>query len=143
MGASYSQIQQTNESSRQPHLSGGDLNKFLIFTPMNKLFIGGFPIEMTELELVQLIAPYADVVTIKLVRDRATKKCKGYGFIEVADKQHAINAIDGLNNTVIGDRVLSLNMVPEQPAAKSQPFYSKEKGVQPSDRIKRPRRPRF
>jgi RNA recognition motif-containing protein len=110
---------------------------------MNKLFIGGFPIEMTELELVQLIAPYADVVTIKLVRDRATKKCKGYGFIEVADKQHAINAIDGLNNTIIGDRVLSLNMVPEQPAAKPRPFYSKEKRVQPSDRIKRPRRPRF
>lgn len=68
---------------------------------MIKLFIGGFPLDMSELELAQLVAPYADVVTIKLVRDKKTKVCKGYGFIEVADETHAFNAIDNLNSTII------------------------------------------
>lgn len=60
---------------------------------MTKLFIGGFPLEMTEMEVVQIIAPFAEVVTIKLVRDRATKKCKGYGFVEVNNEEDAKMAI--------------------------------------------------
>ena len=103
---------------------------------MIKLFIGGFPLEMTELELVQLVAPYADVVTIKLVRDKKTKICKGYGFIEVADAAQAQNAIENLNGYSLGDRELSLNRVPEQPA-KPAATYPK------IDRPKRPRRPRI
>lgn len=115
----------------------------IIFVLMTKLFIGGFPLEMTELQLVQLVAPYADVVTIKLVRDRATKLCKGYGFIEVSDEQQALNAIEALNTTMIGDRELSLNIVSEQASVKP-PRYQKVGRPQPSaDRNKRPRRPRI
>jgi len=42
---------------------------------MVKLFVGGFPLEMTELELVKMIGPHGDVETIKIVRD---KKKQGY-----------------------------------------------------------------
>ncbi len=42
-----------------------------------KLYIGGFPLEMTELELVQTVSPYGEVSTIKIVRDKVTRKCKG------------------------------------------------------------------
>ncbi|MBK0379224.1 RNA recognition motif domain-containing protein [Mucilaginibacter segetis] len=105
---------------------------------MIKLFIGGFPLDMTEMELVQIIAPYADVLTIKLVRDRATKKCKGYGFIEVADETHAYQAIGQLNGMLVGDRELSLNIVPE-----ATPVHRKAAPLDATARPKRPRRPRL
>jgi RNA recognition motif-containing protein len=44
---------------------------------MTKLFIGGFPLDITELELVQLVAPYGTISTIKIVRDKQTHQCKG------------------------------------------------------------------
>lgn len=109
---------------------------------MTKLFIGGFPLEMTELEVVQLVAPYADVLTIKLVRHRGTGICKGYGFIEVDDDVSAQNAIYQLNGTTIGDRELSLNIVMEEPV-KPTPVYRKPKTVPEPERVKRPRRPRL
>lgn len=114
-----------------------------IFGLMIKLFIGGFPLDMDELQLVQLVAPYADVVTIKLVRDRATKKCKGYGFIEVPDETHALNVISELNGRQLGDRELTLNFVPEAPSVKSVPVYRKLERAPMNMGSKRPRRPRI
>lgn len=109
---------------------------------MVKVFIGGFPLEMNELELVQLVAPFADVVTIKLVYDRGTKICKGYGFIEVTDEKDALNAIDNLNGNMIHDWELTLNIVPEL-LQKSKPTYRKVDRSINVERPKRPRRPRI
>ncbi|SDF28515.1 RNA recognition motif. (a.k.a. RRM, RBD, or RNP domain) [Mucilaginibacter pineti] len=109
---------------------------------MTKIFIGGFPLDMDELALVELIAPFADVVTIKLVRHRDTKICKGYGFIEVVDEVAAQNAVYQLNRSIVGDRELSLNIVQENPV-RAAPLYRKSERHAAVDRIKRPRRPRI
>ena len=95
---------------------------------MVKLFISGFPLDSTELEIVQLVGPYANVSTIKIVRDKVSKKCKGYAFIEVTDEKEAEAAIDALSGTAMGDRELTLNIVeekPVKPAAPKRPFGSK------------------
>ena len=95
---------------------------------MVKLFISGFPLNSTELEIVQLVGPYATVSTIKIVRDKISKKCKGYAFIEVTDKKEAEVAIEALSGTAWGDRELTLNIVEEKPVkpqAPKRPFGSK------------------
>lgn len=109
---------------------------------MIKVFIGGFPLEMNELELVQLVSQFADVATIKLVYDRGTKKCKGYGFIEITNEKDAFNAIDNLHGTIIRDRELTLNIVPEG-MQKSKPIYRKIERSSSVERPKRMRRPRI
>lgn len=98
---------------------------------------------MDELQLVQLVAPHADVLTIKLVCDRATKICKGYGFIEVPDLTHAQNAIMELNGLPLADRMLTLNVVPEDLPAKQAQVYRKADRSPAQDDHKRPRRPRL
>lgn len=95
---------------------------------MVKLFISGFPLNSTELEIVQLVGPYVTVSTIKIVRDKVSKKCKGYAFIEVTDQKDAETAIEALNGTPMGDRELTLNIVEEKPArppAVKRPFGAK------------------
>lgn len=56
---------------------------------MIKLFVGGLPPEVRELDLVQLIAIYGEVQSIKVIRDKLTEKCKGYAFLEMKDYEAA------------------------------------------------------
>jgi len=80
---------------------------------MIKIFVGGFPLEMKEIELVQLISIYGEVSTIKIVRDKKTGVCKGYAFLEMASLEDAENAILALNGAPMRKRELVLNIVEE------------------------------
>jgi RNA recognition motif-containing protein len=98
---------------------------------MIKLFLGGFPLDMTELEIVQQVAFYAEVRTIKIVRDKKTKICKGYAFLEIADLAGAEQAIAALNGTKLAGRALRLNMVAsEQPEPSSMIIKTKRPRLQ-------------
>jgi RNA recognition motif-containing protein len=111
---------------------------------MVKIFVGGFPLESTELELVQLISPYATVSTIKIVRDKISRKCKGYAFLEITDESGADRVMDALDGYAIGDRVLSVNKVIEKPvtATYTKPKTSFYKPTSPggTPKMKRPRK---
>ncbi len=105
---------------------------------MTKLFIGGFPLDITELELVQLVAPYGTVSTIKIVRDKKTNQCKGYAFIEILEADGAENAVAALNGAEMQGRELKLNIVADEPSVKTYVRLPKSGDPQ---RKKRPRRP--
>ena len=109
---------------------------------MIKLFVGGFPLNYSELEIVQLLSPFGTVSTIKIVKDKVTKKCKGYAFVEVTDIAGADRMIAELNGFVIGDRVLKINKVDEEPP---KPAYTKPSSKTVSkhgepQKLKRPRK---
>lgn len=81
---------------------------------------------MSELEIVQLVAFYAEVSTIKVVRDKKTRICKGYAFLEVKDRAGAEHAIEVLNGRKFEGRELRLSIV-EEDEKKSPPVASKPK----------------
>ena len=86
--------------------------------------------DITELDLVQRISLYGNVSTIKIVRDKKTRVCKGYAFLEMADMEGAQNAIEALDGTTIGGRVLSLAIRPDEPVpAPTKNFYSAKSGA--------------
>jgi RNA recognition motif-containing protein len=114
---------------------------------MIKLFVGGFPLEIKELQLAELFAPHGDVQTIKIVRDRKTGKCKGYAFIEIADEEGARNAVAALHDMPMEDRKLTVKYADEAPATSTQSrllrsFTPKAEPRTPQTpgKIKRPRR---
>jgi RNA recognition motif-containing protein len=109
---------------------------------MVKLFVSGFPLNMDEIELAKMFSPHGDLKTIKLVRDKKTRVCKGYGFIEVADQASADNMVSVLNGHPIGDRALTVNIRPDEPEAPATPpVYRKlQKPGDPGFRKMRPRR---
>jgi RNA recognition motif-containing protein len=82
-----------------------------------KLFVSGFPLEITEIELAKLIAPYGDIGTLKIVRDKQTRKCKGYAFVEMLTEQGAANAAAALDGLPMEDRQLTVKLSEETPAA--------------------------
>jgi RNA recognition motif-containing protein len=81
---------------------------------MIKLFVGGFPMDITELELVMLFGLHGDVSTIKIVRDKKTGNCKGYAFLEMKDQEGADRAVEALDGSSIGVRVLSVKITEEK-----------------------------
>ncbi|TSJ34904.1 RNA-binding protein [Mucilaginibacter corticis] len=78
-----------------------------------KLFVGGYPLEMEEMELAQLIAPHGDIVVMKIVRDKKTRKAKGYAFVEMATRADAIAVIAALGGVSMGRRRLTVRLAPE------------------------------
>jgi RNA recognition motif-containing protein len=89
---------------------------------MVKLFIGGFPLDYTELELVQLVALHGTVNTVKIVRDKKTGICKGYAFLEMKSLADANNAVEVLNGRSLAGQTLTLKVnneaAPAPPAKK-------------------------
>ena len=89
---------------------------------MVKLFVIGFPLDISELELVKLFIPHGDVATIKIVRNKKTGTCKGYAFLEMKDLAGAERAIEVLDYSPIKDRLLTVRIVDEAAASDSQPY---------------------
>jgi RNA recognition motif-containing protein len=108
---------------------------------MIKLFVGGFPLDSDELEIVKLFAPYGDVHTIKIVRDKVSKKCKGYAFLEMTTAAGGEDAIQGLDGTLLNGRELKVRAVTENIEGKPGPSAQKAMRFAAAPRPKRPRRP--
>lgn len=118
---------------------------------MVTLFVGGFPLDMEEIELVKLVMPFGQVHTIKIVKDKKTRICKGYAFLEMIDQEAAENVIANLNGMPMGDRVLTIKISEEKPKPSPKAWSPKPqfgaksnyvKVERPSDpfKKKRPRR---
>jgi RNA recognition motif-containing protein len=88
---------------------------------MLKLFVSGFPLDITEIELAKLIAPHGDIATLKIVRDKKTRICKGYAFVEMETKEGAEQACVALNGTPMLDRELTVKISEEKPVITAQP----------------------
>jgi RNA recognition motif-containing protein len=116
---------------------------------MVKLFIKGFPLDITELELVKLFSNFIGVTTVKIVRDRTTGKCKGYAFIETTDQAGAEMAVNALNGKIMEEKELTVKVTEDrQPTIRTisiaQPptvNYVKVERQAVSVKKKRPRRP--
>lgn len=93
---------------------------------MVTLFVGGFPLDMEEIELVKLFMPFGQVSTIKIIRDKRTRVCKGYAFIEMTDQAGAEEAIANLNGRTMGDRDLAVKIREENEKPKPKPFFPKK-----------------
>ena len=89
---------------------------------MIKLFVGGFPLDIKEIDLVMLIGIHGDVDTIKIVRDKKTGICKGFAFVEMKDQEGADRAVEALDGSYIGDRMLSVKVTEDKPAPVKKPF---------------------
>lgn len=109
---------------------------------MIKLFVGGFPMNITEMELVMMFGLHGDVSTIKIVRDKKTGICKGYAFLEMKDKDGAERAVEALDGSYIGDRMLSVNITEDKPAAQARkpaPKFGRSFPSKPSyQKVERP-----
>ena len=73
------------------------------------LYVGNLSYEVTEDDVRELFQEYGEVTQVTLVKDRATQQPRGFGFVEMAQKSEALNAIRELNGAEFCERVLKVS----------------------------------
>jgi len=96
-------------------LDGGQLlpNNLITGNTMNGsgwcIFVYNLAPETEENVLWQLFGPFGAVQNVKVIRDFATQKCKGFGFVTMTNYEEALMAIQSLNGYTLGNRVLQVS----------------------------------
>lgn len=73
------------------------------------IYVGNLPYSTTDDDLRGLFAAHGEVASARVVIDRMTGRSKGFGFVEMADRAQAQQAIDALNGYDIEGRKLRIN----------------------------------
>ena len=81
----------------------------------NRLYVGNLPFSADENAVRELFAQDGREVTeVKLITDRETGRPRGFGFVEMANSEHAGAAISALNGTSMDGRDLTVNEAKER-----------------------------
>jgi cold-inducible RNA-binding protein len=73
-----------------------------------KLYVGSLPYSWSAEQLEELFTPFGRVTSAAIVSDQATKKSKGFGFIELENEEAAKKAMEELNGREIEGRNLAV-----------------------------------
>jgi RNA recognition motif-containing protein len=80
-----------------------------------KLYVGNLPFSAGEAELQELFAQAGAVDSVKVMRDMATGRARGFAFVEMANDEDAQKAIDKFHNYEFGGRNLTVNEARPRP----------------------------
>ncbi|MDA8168099.1 MAG: RNA-binding protein [Nitrospiraceae bacterium] len=73
-----------------------------------KIYVGNLPYSVDDEELKEMFAGMGEVLSSRIIKDPASGRSKGFGFIEMNDEE-ADAAIAKLNGTVYKDRTLTVS----------------------------------
>ena len=74
-----------------------------------KLYVGNLPYDTAETQLQDLFAQAGAVESVKVMRDMATGRARGFAFVEMSSDDEAQTAISQLNGQDLGGRALTVN----------------------------------
>ena len=80
-----------------------------------RLYVGNLPYETGENDLQDLFARAGTVETVKVMRDMATGRARGFAFVEMSTDEEAQKAITELNDYQLGGRGLTVNEARPKP----------------------------
>ena len=80
-----------------------------------RLYVGNLPFSAGEAELQELFGQAGAVDSVKIMRDMATGRARGFAFVEMANDDDAQKAIDKFHNFEFGGRNLTVNEARPRP----------------------------
>ncbi|KAJ4837183.1 hypothetical protein Tsubulata_043722 [Turnera subulata] len=86
-----------------------------------KIFVGGIPTSLNEDEFRNFFSKYGNVVEHEIIRDHATKRSRGFGFI-VFDSDKVVDSILAKGNMIeMGDTQVEIKKAEPKKASNSAP----------------------
>ena len=74
-----------------------------------KLYVGNLPFGATEQDIQDLFAEAGAVETVQIMRDQATGRARGFGFVTMANDEGGKAAIAKLDQQPFQGRTLTVN----------------------------------
>ena len=73
------------------------------------IYCGNLPWDLTEDELREAFAAYGEVESAKIITDKFSGRSRGFGFVEMPNKEEGEAAISGLNEKDLKGRAIKVN----------------------------------
>ena len=73
------------------------------------IYVGNLGYDVNESDLREVFEQYGKVMEVRLIIDKDTGKPKGFGFIEMPEKEEAQKAIAEMNEMEFKGRVIKVN----------------------------------
>lgn len=73
------------------------------------IYVGNLSFDTQQDELRDLFATYGEVESAKIISDQFTGRSRGFGFVEMADREEGMTAIRELDSKDFGGRSLKVN----------------------------------
>ena len=92
-----------------------------------KLYVGNLPYTTVDADLQTLFSQAGTVQSAQVIRDRASGRSKGFGFVEMSSAEEAQNAITMFHGKDFSGRPLTVNLArprEERPAGGGGGFRS-------------------
>src|SRR6185436_17759830 len=84
-----------------------------------RLYVGNLPYTTGEAELQELFSRAGTVESVRVMRDAATGRARGFAFVEMATDEEAQKAASELNQFQMGGRALTVNEARPKPEGRS------------------------
>ena len=107
-----------------------------------RLYVGNLPYSTGDAELSELFSRAGTVESARVVRDMATGRARGFGFVEMVTDDEAQRAINELNEFQLEGRALVVNEARPKPVGGGGGFGGDRGGGRGGDRGGR-REPRW
>jgi len=75
-----------------------------------KLYVGNLDYNLDESQLQKYFEKYGEVSSVTIITDKDTGESKGYGFVEMADKEGGKKALERMNGTEVNGRRIKVNI---------------------------------
>jgi cold-inducible RNA-binding protein len=74
-----------------------------------KIYVGNLSFDSSEDELKGLFGAYGAVDSARIIVDQFTNRSRGFGFIEMENREEGLKAIQELDSKDLGGRSLKVN----------------------------------
>ena len=70
------------------------------------IFVSNISFKVREDSLTELFSQYGEVTSARIIKDKETRRSRGFGFVEMANDEDGQKAIDALNGTEHHERAI-------------------------------------
>lgn len=77
---------------------------------MARIYVGNLPYQTNDEDLGQAFSQFGTVVSSSVIKDKATRRSKGFGFVEFENDEAAEAAIAGMDGKDFEGRTLKVSI---------------------------------
>jgi len=73
------------------------------------IYVGNLSRDLSESDLREAFAAYGEVASASIIKDKFSGESRGFGFVEMPNKEEAEKAISGMNGKDLKGRTVTAN----------------------------------
>ena len=79
------------------------------------IFVSNISFKVREQALSELFSQHGEVSSVRIIKDKETKRSRGFGFVEMSNEGDGQKAIDALNGTEHYERAIVVSQAKGKP----------------------------